>query len=74
MTEENFNAAVSRLESTLDALQTTGLDPYDVRDKFAFEVMMAAAQLSPPRRLPLYDRAASLLDSAGLGFSPRPNS
>jgi hypothetical protein len=74
MTEENFNAAVSRLESTLDALQATGLDPYEVVDKFAYEVMMAAGQLSGPRRLPLYDHAASLLKDAGLGFSPRPNS
>ncbi|GGD58141.1 hypothetical protein GCM10007235_33080 [Pseudoxanthomonas indica] len=70
MTEERLNTAVLYLQMKLQALQHAGLDPYDVREQFILEVRTAASNLSPPRRIPLYDRAAGLLDDAGLGFRP----
>lgn len=69
MTEEKLNTTVIDLQMKLRSLQGAGLDPYDVRDEFILEVRRAASKLSPPRRIPLYDKAAELLTDAGLGFS-----
>jgi hypothetical protein len=71
MTEEKLNTTLADLRMKLQVLQQAGLDPYDVRDQFVLEVRTAAVHLSAPKRVPLYDRAAALLQEAGLGFRPQ---
>jgi hypothetical protein len=68
MTEERFNAALADLRITLRALRASDLSPEEVREGFTRAVKLAANELSPPRRLPLYDRAAEMLGAEGLGL------
>lgn len=68
MTEERLKAAIANLSDTLTALQASDMDATEVRGAFTRAVQSAVGEFSPPRRLPLYQKAAALLDRAGLGL------
>lgn len=68
MTTEEFESAIGELSQLLRRLHDEQVDADQIRELFTREVKYLSGKLSAPRRVPLYDFAAKLLDEAGLGF------
>ena len=68
MTQDDFERARHQLSELLLRLQDQQVGADQIRELFTREVKHLASAQASSRRIELYDYAAELLETAGLGF------